>query len=354
MNRASLLIAALCTGSGAHAATFCVSTAEEFQAAYATAKANGASNVIRMRTGTFATPSGGLGSTALYDYESPGSLLVEGGWSALDQTPCALQDSDPASTVIDGMQLNKGLRISVKGGNDSLDITVRNLTLQGGRSLTAVVNDRGAGLEVGGGSSYVGDILFERCIVRDNAASLLGGGLYAVTGGTVNVRNNLFTNNTAPFAAAVYVLDNTGLLVTVENNTIAGNVATNSNAQAAAMANEGAALRAITNNILWHNTTASQTDVLGAEGIYFKNLIEKMTGSPQPGSGKNIGVDPGFIGPADFRLTPVSPAMDAGDNTPYGGVSSVDLAGQARISGPAIDLGAYEADSDRIFRDGFE
>jgi hypothetical protein len=349
----ALFVAPLGVVFDASAATFCVSTAMEFQTDYAIAKTNGEANVIRLRTGTYATPAGGLGSTTIYDYDSPGSLVIEGGWSADGQTPCAVQSSDPASTVIDGMQLNKGLRISI-GDDDNLDVTVRNLTFQGGRSLIAITDDRGAGLEIAGSASYVGDILVERCIFRDNAAYLLAGGLNVSTDGTANVRNNLFTGNTAPYAAAVYVLDNNGLLVTVENNTIAENVATNVNAQAAAMANEGMASRAITNNILWHNTTASQTDVIGTQGIYFRNLIQRITGTPQPGSSKNIGVDPRFIGAADFRLAPSSPAMDAGDSSPYGGVSTLDLAGAARVSGPAIDLGAYEAFSDRVFRDGFD
>lgn len=354
MNRVPLLLVLLCAASGVRAADFCVSTPAEFQAAYTTAKANGEANVIRLRSGTYATPASGLGSASPFDfdYESPGPLVIEGGWSALEAIPCAVQGTDPAATVIDGMQLNRGLRISV--GNDNLDITVRNLTFQGGRSLTSVSNDRGAGLALSGSASYVGDIFIERCIVRDNAALLLAGGLYITTGGTVNVRNNLFTGNTAPFAAAVYVLDNTGLLVVVVNNTITGNVATNTTAQAAAMANEGPTNRVITNNILWHNTTAGQTDVLGAQGIYYKNLIETMFGTPQPGSDKNIAVDPDFVGATDFRLMSSSAAMDAGDSSPYGGVSTVDLAGQVRISGPAIDLGAYEADSDRLFRDGFD
>ena len=355
MKRVTLLLALLCAAFGAHAANFCVSTPAEFQTAYASAKANGESNVIRLRSGTYVTPADGLGSASQYDYDyaSPGALTIEGGWSALEAIPCGVQSSDPAATIIDGMQVNSGLRISISGAG--LDVTVRNLTFRGGRSLTSVLNDRGAGLQVGGSSGYVGDILIERCIFQDNAALLLGGALYITTDGTANVRNNLFTGNTAPRAAAVYVLDNTpGNLVVVVNNTITGNVATTPNTAAAAMNNEGPAPRAIINNILWHNTTAGQSDVIGAEGIYYRNLIETIYGAPQPGSGKNIDVDPEFVSASDLRLLSSSPAMDAGQNSPYGGVSVVDLAGQPRISGPAIDLGAYEADSDRLFRDGFD
>jgi hypothetical protein len=66
--------------------------------------------------------------------------------------------------------------------------------------------------------------------------------------------------------------------------------------------------------------------------------------------------DPGFadeIDPAtapssagDFQLSDGSPAVDAGSNTAYASfdssVNPVDLAGDPRISGATIDLGAYE------------
>ena len=351
MNRAIVLALLLCVAPGAGAASFCVTTSAEFQSAYATARANNESNTIRLRTGTYATPSGGLGSTAPYDYDSPGTLVIEGGWQPLEAIPCGVQSSDPGASVIDGMQTNRGLRISV--GSDGLDVTIRNLTFQGGRSLAAVTNDRGAGLDLAGSSTYVGDILIERCIFRDNAASLLAGALNVSTSGVVNLRNNLFTGNTAPVAAAVLVLDIDGA-VTIGSNTFTQNVATTSNAQNAAMANDGSAVRVISNNILWHNTSGGQTDVIGDQGIYLNNLIETVTGAMQGGSAGNINADPQFAGASDFRLMTHSPAMDAGDSAPFGGVTTQDLAGQARISGPAIDLGAYEADSDRIFRDGLE
>ena len=133
-------------------------------------------------------------------------------------------------------------------------------------------------------------------------------------------------------------------LVAVVNNTLTGNTATTTGSQTAAMQNDGAGVRVISNNILWHNTTATQAEVRGAEGIYVRNLKETITGAPQAGSAANIVADPLFMGASDFRLTLPSPALDYGDSTPWGGTSDVDLAGQARLSGPSIDLGAYEVD----------
>ncbi|MFY7886800.1 MAG: choice-of-anchor Q domain-containing protein, partial [Dolichospermum sp.] len=54
-------------------------------------------------------------------------------------------------------------------------------------------------------------------------------------------------------------------------------------------------------------------------------------------AGGNIDADPQFT--TDFRLSPCSPAKDAGNNT---GVSSVDLDNNPRIVGTTVDMGCYE------------
>ena len=54
--------------------------------------------------------------------------------------------------------------------------------------------------------------------------------------------------------------------------------------------------------------------------------------------------DPGFVDRADndYRLAPGSPAIDAGNNTPLGGLGSEALGPTARIIGPTVDRGAHE------------
>ncbi len=57
-----------------------------------------------------------------------------------------------------------------------------------------------------------------------------------------------------------------------------------------------------------------------------------------------IGGDPGFSDAAtgNYILQAGSAAVDAGNNSPAGGLGPSDLIGAARLSGPAVDLGAYE------------
>ncbi|OEU53068.1 MAG: hypothetical protein BA861_12775 [Desulfobacterales bacterium S3730MH5] len=57
-----------------------------------------------------------------------------------------------------------------------------------------------------------------------------------------------------------------------------------------------------------------------------------------------IGVDPMFVNSAgrEYRLMHGSPAINTGANSPPGGLGSLDLAGNPRISNGTVDIGAYE------------
>lgn len=64
----------------------------------------------------------------------------------------------------------------------------------------------------------------------------------------------------------------------------------------------------------------------------------------------------GFINPAagNYDLAPGSPAINAGNNTPPGGLGPTDVAGNPRIFDVTVDQGAYESQTLGFFLDGFE
>jgi hypothetical protein len=99
------------------------------------------------------------------------------------------------------------------------------------------------------------------------------------------------------------------------------------------------------------NAATHGDTVLVAPGVYFelinfggKNItVASELGPDVTIIDGNISVDPRFVDAAadDYRLASLSPAIDGGnDSAP--GVPPTDLAGNPRIAGAHIDMGAYE------------
>jgi len=89
--------------------------------------------------------------------------------------------------------------------------------------------------------------------------------------------------------------------------------------------------------------------------IAFNNGTDLSTSGTVDAGSNLIGIDPLFIDPMmfDYRLGLGSPAENAGDNSPPGGLSSIDLDGNPRIQDGVVDIGALEGIAE-IFSDGFE
>lgn len=78
---------------------------------------------------------------------------------------------------------------------------------------------------------------------------------------------------------------------------------------------------------------------------YFDNLdCSNLPLGVTCGPGNIIGIAPMFISPdsGDYRLQPCSPLVNAGSNAYVSPASATDLAGQPRIQGGTVDIGAYE------------
>ena len=62
----------------------------------------------------------------------------------------------------------------------------------------------------------------------------------------------------------------------------------------------------------------------------------------------NLTSDPLFVDPAagDYHVRLDSAAVNAGNNSPLGGLGPLDLDRERRLQGPRVDIGAYETDED--------
>ena len=190
----------------------------------------------------------------------------------------------------------------------------------------------------------------------DNQANGNGGGIYNSSSSPVLI-NAIISGNQANRGGGVYNISSSPILVNVN---LSGNQATENGGGFHNITNSNPSL---TNVIIWGNN-ANGSDMSTSASIFNNNASAQVTYSLIANSGgsgnswntllgndlgNNIDTDPLFTDSesGDYRLTGMSPAINAGTNTPFetGGDAegiTTDLAGNDRIFGDTVDLGAYE------------
>ncbi|MDR1526700.1 MAG: hypothetical protein LBS46_03390 [Dysgonamonadaceae bacterium] len=178
------------------------------------------------------------------------------------------------------------------------------------------------------------------CIIEDNEATNGAGGGVALNKSTM--ANCLIAFNRAGGLGGGIRLTGasatTGLKAYAFNLTVVNNSAS---AHGGVSANANGVFQ---NGIAWNNTTTEGTpsNVGGSTASYSLFPEAVMTDGNHNSSSNPLFVDAG----GDFRLSPLSPAIDTGaavSGLPAGqAVPLTDLDGKARTTGASIDRGAYE------------
>ncbi|MEM8897758.1 MAG: choice-of-anchor Q domain-containing protein, partial [Bacteroidota bacterium] len=186
-----------------------------------------------------------------------------------------------------------------------------------------------------GGAIYVhktsSSVSIDICKFQRNISTEEEGGAIYADGTRQRMVSSLFIDNEAEQGGAVYV-GNVGVL-DVLNGTFSRNKA---------RTKLGDALRvrgttSVLNSIFWGNETDGPISVDGTGLIINYSLIE----GGYPGI-NNLNKNPRFVHPGgdDFSLLYYSPVINTGLTS--GSILADDLAGNDRISGTAVDMGAYE------------
>lgn len=160
-------------------------------------------------------------------------------------------------------------------------------------------------------NSPVKDSIFiETCLVAENAGVSTAGGI------SVNATAEVFL-----FESTVAGNDNTGLYL------------------------GGGAVAQLRNTIL-HNPGSLNVETVGNEATANSNggvLSGDASADAFLGASDLSGTDPQFLGSGTYpyQLSSSSPAIDAA--VPFAGAPALDLAGNARVQGAKMDIGAYES-----------
>jgi hypothetical protein len=238
------------------------------------------------------------------------------------------------SPQVNGMKITNNRSAYIGGGvlNEGGSPAVTN----------TIISDNSA--EYGGGwYNYPGNPILNNVVIRGNFAPFGGGGWYN-NGGDPFVQNVLISGNTATWGAAAWFTDSGNPFLL--NCTVTGNVA---GLQGISIFPGTLGTTNVRNSIIWEPIDYGSGD-FSAHISYANSIVKGSGGSTNWNSslgidqGGNLDSDPLFVNPTagDCRLQSCSPAINTGNTSWITDQSVPDLAGNARIIGANVDMGAYE------------
>jgi hypothetical protein len=351
--RVLLLLASLgLANTWSHADPVCVSNETELRQALADAAAN-LTDEIRLMEGTYFTG----GQMFSYNTAQPHNLSISGGWY-YDHDPCDFQHQQAGATILDGQNVTAVLSVMNNGNAPGTVLSVSNLTLRNGATST---NGESAALALFGALGQ--DLRMQNVVVlsshntKQPPLNIFTNVVTLNAFADVYLINNVIGDCSSNYANLAIFAEYSSETVYMHNNTLSLNGA---GFGALLDSNGGTAFRLVNNAIMGGIDFNSRNSGEPIRIWLYSNLgswgYSSIVTAPvvQADIGNDPGVDPHFVGAVDFRPAAGSPLVNRGLNAPFGGSSSYDLDGNARVDLGIIDVGAYESTRERIFANGFD
>lgn len=216
----------------------------------------------------------------------------------------------------------------------------------------------------GGGlfAMQYGPTTFAGNILEGNSAGSQGGGIYlwGYDDRFTLVNNLLVNNSAAKSGGGMSVVAPWDTVLTLTNNTIAENQAGSHGGGLELILEQDTTTAYLSNNIIWRNDSFNPGRDLYIENDQDENYLAAVCSLhnndfnqggwgtwmhiPFPIPAGNLNnLDPLFAQPSagDYRLGQGSPCLDTGSNSAPS-LPATDLAGTARMQGQVVDIGAYE------------
>jgi len=211
--------------------------------------------------------------------------------------------------------------------------TMYNVTITGN---TATLGSGGAMYNNDGSNPTMTNVLMD-----GNSVKHVGGGMFCYES-SPTLTNVVITDNVADTYGGGIALSDLSH-PTLVNVTVSGNTATTQSGGAISV--WVGSTPVIINCILWGNTAAASDDEIhillgGGAPVISYSIIDGGVPVGATDAGNNLDSDPLYRGFNDVRLSPGSPAIDAGNTAANS--EPLDSWYRARVVGAAIDIGAYE------------
>ncbi|WP_461093309.1 choice-of-anchor Q domain-containing protein [Spirosoma gilvum] len=273
-----------------------------------------------------------------YDYQDAGGGILNIADSPMGSSP-----------LITNCLICKNRANAAGGGiySSAIGLNTKSIRLSNCVIENNTSNSHGGGIYIYGGNSSL-----INCKIANNTATWFAGGLSNLDGDPVgnsnlSLINCLIANNKAHSAGGI---SNTSLLSFSHsvfiNCSIVNNTATVNGGGLSiysGMGNERSLI--IKNCMIWGNTDPQNTafsDISPSNLDNHLNINYSLIQNDYQGTG-DLNADPLFVDAANgnFRLQPTSPAINAG-SPDITDLLYTDIAGNPRIQGNRVDIGAYE------------